>query len=407
MNWREDLHRVSLGDGRRMIGASFRGVPFFVESADRSGGRRIVAHEFPLRDDPYVEDLGRRARVFTVEGYVLGKDYVRRRDELLAALEDTEGPGELVHPYHGVLRAICSSLSIRESVADGGLARFAIEFTETPAQFVEVTAQADVAEQVWFAADDALGATRTTLEDGYGVDGLPAFALASASATLTTMAGALGSALAPVVKVTQELARLDVDIKRLTNQATTLIRTPGGVLTAFLDTIASLEQTVTSSPKAVLDALVDAYNVDLVALIPDTTAVRQRERANQTALAAALRRVLAIEAARLATRVEFESHEDAIAARNEIAGLLEEEAEGADDATYASLVDLRSKLLRAVPGDAVLANLQTVERRTAVPSLLLAYQLYGSVEKEADILARNRVRHPGFVSGELQVLSDV
>jgi prophage DNA circulation protein len=61
---------------------------------------------------------------------------------------------------------------------------------------------------------------------------------------------------------------------------------------------------------------------------------------------------------------------------------------------------------RAVPGDAVLARLVTVERPVAVPSLLLSYQLYGSVEREAELVDRNRTSHPGFMSGTLQALSD-
>ena len=41
--------------------ASFRGVAFEVESHSESGGRRIELHEYPLRDTPYAEDLGKKA----------------------------------------------------------------------------------------------------------------------------------------------------------------------------------------------------------------------------------------------------------------------------------------------------------------------------------------------------------
>ena len=42
--------------------ASFRGVPFEVTSASLTAGRRTVVHEYPQRDKPYVEDLGRASR---------------------------------------------------------------------------------------------------------------------------------------------------------------------------------------------------------------------------------------------------------------------------------------------------------------------------------------------------------
>ena len=37
--------------------ASFRGVAFFVESADSTHGRRQAVHEHAQRDVPYTEDL--------------------------------------------------------------------------------------------------------------------------------------------------------------------------------------------------------------------------------------------------------------------------------------------------------------------------------------------------------------
>jgi prophage DNA circulation protein len=44
--------------------ASFRGVIFHVETGGKSSGRRTVTHEYPKRDDPYAEDMGRVARHF-------------------------------------------------------------------------------------------------------------------------------------------------------------------------------------------------------------------------------------------------------------------------------------------------------------------------------------------------------
>jgi prophage DNA circulation protein len=100
------------------------------------------------------------------------------------------------------------------------------------------------------------------------------------------------------------------------------------------------------------------------------------------------------------------STDDAMAARDSIAELLDEQAAAAGDTAYPALVDLRSEVLRAVPGASQFARIVTVSRSVPIPSLLLAYQLYGSVDLESDIIARNAIRHPGFVAGDLKVLSD-
>ena len=101
--------------------ASFRGTPFYVESAVRDSGRRIVTHEFPKRDVPYAEDMGRRAREFTVRGYLIvhpseerfpndllkRRNYIIARDKLIEALE-VEGPSTLQLPLLGMMYGACT-----------------------------------------------------------------------------------------------------------------------------------------------------------------------------------------------------------------------------------------------------------------------------------------------------------
>lgn len=405
MTWRDDLRRVTI-DGRQLVGASFRGVPFLVESAERTGGRRAVVHEFPLRDEPFVEDLGRRARTFRIDGYVIGDDYLVQRDALLAALEDESGPGELVHPYHGVRRAICVNIALRETRTDGGMAMFALEFAETPAQAPTPVVEADPTSEVASSADVAVTATNAELVEQYDTVGLPAFAIASAETALRRAADGLGAKLAPIITDTQELAAFTGQIRIITAQASSLVREPADVLGEFRAAITLLENTVEAAPGAIMDALLEAYGVDLGAPAAETTATRKREAANQAALVAGLRRGIAIEAARLAPLVEFASIEEAMATRDRIADLLDEQALLASDTAYPALVELRTQVLRAVPGSNTFARVLTITRRVEVPSLVLAYQLYGSVGQEADVIARNSIRHPGFVSGELRVLSD-
>ena len=81
MSWKDNLRE-----------ASFRDVPFFVESVSTEVGRRNVLYEYPFRDDPYIEDLGKAAGVYNVTGYVIQNadndfDYFTERDNLIAALE--------------------------------------------------------------------------------------------------------------------------------------------------------------------------------------------------------------------------------------------------------------------------------------------------------------------------------
>lgn len=98
--------------------ASFRGVPFGVLGGESRFGRRVATHEYPNRDKPYMEDLGRSTRRIGLVGFLVensivygGGSVVGQREAMVAAAEQA-GPGILVHPTLGELRVV---------VPDGGL----------------------------------------------------------------------------------------------------------------------------------------------------------------------------------------------------------------------------------------------------------------------------------------------
>jgi prophage DNA circulation protein len=285
------------------------------------------------------------------------------------------------------------------------MAVFTIEITEAPPQAPAPTAAPDLGAEVDVAADAALVAVEAELAETFDVEGQPSFAVASLAEELQGRAQGMRDALGPVVATTQELALLDQETQLLVAQASSIVREPADTMAGLLGAMGALTDTLAESPRAVVAALVETYGVAPVATAVGTTATREQERTNQEALAAALRRVLAIEAARLLPTVVYETLDEAQSDVAIVVELLDEQALTAGDTAYPALVALRAALTRAVPGDAVLARVVTVERPVAVPALLLSYQLYGSLDKEEDLVQRNRVQHPGFLSGLLQALS--
>lgn len=55
----------------RLRVAKFKGAPFYVDQQGRSSGRRTVVHEYPKRDIPYAEDMGRHALRYQITGYLI------------------------------------------------------------------------------------------------------------------------------------------------------------------------------------------------------------------------------------------------------------------------------------------------------------------------------------------------
>ncbi len=121
---------------RTGVPPSFRGAEFHIDVGSKAGGRRNVTHEFPERDTPFTEDLGRRARRWQITGYVICSpktpDYFPARDALVAACE-AYGPGTLVHPTLGTTQVNCDSYAVSESRERGGIATFQMVFVEAGA----------------------------------------------------------------------------------------------------------------------------------------------------------------------------------------------------------------------------------------------------------------------------------
>lgn len=120
MNWR-DLLRP----------ASFRGAQFKVQAAARAGGRRGSTWEYPKADRNEDEDMGARARRWTVTGYTIGDSYQLDADDLEDAL-NREGAGLLVHPVMGEMTVRCEVYTRSERKSEGGVATFDIVFVEAP-----------------------------------------------------------------------------------------------------------------------------------------------------------------------------------------------------------------------------------------------------------------------------------
>ena len=113
-----------------LLPASFKNVEFHVESASEDNGRRIVVHEFPKKESPYAEDMGRRAFGYMVRGYCISymvdtdiqlyqRDYRVPRDLLRDAL-DSGGYGWLQLPTMQPVRVVCDRYRLTEETRFGG-----------------------------------------------------------------------------------------------------------------------------------------------------------------------------------------------------------------------------------------------------------------------------------------------
>ena len=123
-----------------LLPAAYKGCEFHVEASTVDSGRRLVVHEFPKREKPYAEDMGRRAIGAGVRAYCISfmsdtrfplyrRDYRIARDLLRNAL-DAGGPGRLQLPGIPAIIVACDRYRLVEEQRLGGYCTFDIQFVE-------------------------------------------------------------------------------------------------------------------------------------------------------------------------------------------------------------------------------------------------------------------------------------
>ncbi|WP_375592155.1 DNA circularization protein [Chitiniphilus eburneus] len=406
MSWRDQLEK-----------ASFRGVPFHISRSGGEVGRRVQLTEYPLRDLPYAEDLGRKARTFTLDAFVLGPDYRAARDRLLAALEQP-GPGELVLPSRGHQQVVAQRCSLEETTEQGGMARLSLEFAEAgknelPNSQIDTEAQLRQAGDRLitvcgqdFAAQWKIGAQRlkgdllTALEAGVG-DFLEA--LVAAQQTFDWIERQLGA-----------LERIEQQVDQVMNSLEKLLGTPAALYQRLVGSLQRIsirlqrfgqdfDSIVTGRrPNGGTQAL-DAVKPLLFesparhVMLPSTP-VNVANLRNRLALDQATRIIAVTQAAMALPTAPVLASADLIAMRDTVFEAIDTLADQASDLTYPALLALKAATIRAVAQRLpATAQLREIWQGVCEPALVVAWRQNGNLDAELDLVVRNDIRHPGFV----------
>ena len=177
------------------------------------------------------------------------------------------------------------------------------------------------------------------------------------------------------------------------------------------DTLAAAAQALTEAMRQTAADPADAIRI-LGAFIasPLPPVADPIARIAQAATAALFRRAALASVALACADYQPASSTEADATVARVAGWLSAEAttaaDAGDDAAYAALRALQTAVVADLRArSASLPELATVALPGALPSLVLAFRLYGDTFREPEMVARAAVRHPGFMPGLFEALS--
>ncbi|MCE8004218.1 DNA circularization protein [Billgrantia ethanolica] len=415
MSWRDRLDPELRG--------SFRGVEFHVERADTQGGRRWLIHEYPRRDRPYSEDMGRKARAWTLEFFVAGDDYDLQRDELIEAL-DEPGAATLVHPYLGTFSAVATEPRWSESTREGGMCTFQVTFVESGEERLP-SRSVDTQRQALQAADTLEEALAEDFAEQWSVEGLLGWSLVAVERDLSSILRGIEDVVGGVADEVAEVIRRPSDIvalvvggySRLRNAVMSPIKAldlySGNSLLAIRGTGGGRVRLPPGTPRRAARLLRDTGTSGNSVEPPTADTPERKQRARNTRAANQLNgRAAALEAARLVAGTDWLSRQDAEAAGTDTLALIDAQMTTEapiSDAVYGALVSLRAAVSEDLRTRVVaLPGMTTYTPQRTLPALVVAHRLYGDATRADEIAVRNNVPHPGALRGgmELEVLSE-
>nr|DAP56207.1 MAG TPA: DNA circularization protein [Caudoviricetes sp.] len=399
--------------------ASFRGVPFEVTSSNLSIGRRTQTFEYPQRDDPFTEDMGRSKRTIRITAFVVGYDYIARMKRLIAACEKP-GSGRLIHPWLGSMEVTPTDLSapVFES---NRVASVSLTFVES-GKLQYPNALLDVGAKCLSAAQLLVNAEFDEFVKTFDLSGAQDFVKEAVGLDLQ---GILNSetvqSVCDAFDLADELATLSHDVITLAEGGADalfnrVLDTYG--LQGFASTVHAWTDVSHRFRSLTQSSELNSAKPQAVASRTTSERIEKANAAGQAMIRGLSVANMVVAASEIGTSndrldastpVQTAPYDDLIAVRNEILEAIDEESlKVSSDPIYEALCESRSAVYEAITQRAEnQARLVSFKPSSVQPALVLAYDYYGDASREAEIVGRNKIRHSGFVPAvELKLLNE-
>jgi prophage DNA circulation protein len=402
-----------------LLDGALDGVPFEYRTVENEFGRRVEVHEFPGRDDPFTDDLGRAARFFTIEAFVIGENYANFRDQLIEVIEK---PGDKVftHPYRGDFGVkINGRARMTESDTEGRFAKFTIPLVESGMAFPAI--QLLTPPTIGLLIPDFLGKvpkTKFNLLRAIGAVLKSIIAgLNKASSLLRKINGKIASALNLVDSLsgaidafTAALTTLINTPQALLNEMVQLMNSVMGLINTLTDLVPVLDVSVPEPDRVrlTLEVIEELFLFESVAeAIPTPTP----QSAQEVEAHAVITKVFKVAALASGTGALSQlTLTSSTQAKTVIANLADKYdamlSETFEPEIMESLIALKAGMVQHFSQAAQdLPEVRTVRISYPEPALVLAYRESTS---DVDFIRRNKIRHPAFVPAgvDLEVLPD-
>lgn len=433
----------------RLKEASFRGAKFYIFDSERESGVHSVIQELlpdgtdlESRGVTYIEDFGQGLDVFSIEGYIISNvgnnfDYMPERDLLIEALRVRQ-QGTLSHPYYGDIEVyLVGRAKIKESTAEGGIARFSmqfIQFKDLPAPAQTIAADSGIDNVV----ETNIGKVNDAMVDKLNLSGVHLQTVADAiknsiqgyieairkiRGTISQYQSEAIGALSNIIVTIDEIIDSPIDLlNQFIEAEQQLLNVVGfGIDTIYGGTVGQytgiIRGEVTElNGETVPENIGTSYIEGLISTAQynyiDIPYVQNEQEDNVKLMLCYNKITLMSVIAKIAIRIDYASKETAQKYRDKIKIAMEDvlltigdlvDLNLDDNQIYGAMNNIENTFLNNFEIK-ILSIANSINYTTSPDgksTLQLAYELYNDLDRDVDIYNRNKlvIKNPNFIPG--------
>lgn len=371
---------------------SFKGVSAICIDADLEGGRRGAEGEMPFSEVSAYADLGRKIKRFRL------KVVFRENSHLADALRffrtcESPGPGTLVHPLYGAVRAACKSIRVQDSPENHqGETTADVEFVEANSGLGGL-----VSSLLGLAVGPVLAATATYFAANFRPSSTPFFALGAIGSVARSSVMAIHAELQIAAGMQDDSGYWQVTHDLGALAAGPAMAEPGTAWLGLSGGVAAIDR-YGRSP----DAKIDAYRrlANRAAALPRAPAAATTA---QESVVITQRVLAAAYMARAALTIPTATMQDGFVIYDRVVTLLDNEIMAATAACNNGLhlaltqfsADTQAALLARIYD---LPPIVEYDFHRGVPSIVAAHSIYGDAKKFG-MIERYNARHLPYMIG--------
>lgn len=393
MSWQKDILQPSIN-----------GVEFEFEDSTTSGGSKLEDGREKEKSQTKKQAVlrnGVKVRTWNIKGYVFGDDYLKKIKKIEKELAK-QTKAIFIHPIDGELQVDIESYSIDVKNTRGRKITFSFTAWEH-GDLLYPKSRINKLSKAIETQNKIDGVLQEEFTEKFSVKGQPQFVKDSASNLVKDLSSNFDQMTSGIAENADAIGEYGFQVKELSNNAKSLVEKPLDLYNRIAYNM-DLAKTLTDDSENIFTAYKSgsSFGKSYKNFSP-TTATRKQELDNQDAMKLVVVAMTTtrscVAAIELSENNKITTSEQAKSIRDNLLNSIQDLMfSTSNDELFNQLQDLRAQILEAIPGNNNnLSEVYTHKLQGTSNSIIISYELTGSLDSEKEIIARNNIENPAFI----------